>query len=82
MNKLSPSKPGPSPIVGLRIPIELRQQLDVLAAVHGVERSELVRRLIAAAVCSPDMEKPASVASTAGSERSPERGFYGTNARL
>jgi hypothetical protein len=80
MRKLS-GRFGVSPIIGLRIPIELRQQLDELAADQGFERSEFIRRLILAALCSPDMKKPARGANSAGTERSPKGEFHGTNAR-
>jgi predicted DNA-binding protein len=75
MIKLSSSQLGNSPTIGLRIPAELRQRLDVLAAVQGVERSELIRRLIVAVVCLPD-KKMARREDQSLEPGAPERGEY------
>jgi hypothetical protein len=57
--KLSAAQSGQSPTIGLRLPVELREGLDRLAAQHGLERSAMLRRLIAAAVARRKAKKMA-----------------------
>lgn len=56
-------RPGPRrPLVALRLGNEVTATVDRLAEQDGVNRSEMIRKLIAEAICARDARDPREVA--------------------
>jgi hypothetical protein len=80
MTKLS-ARPGECQRIGVRLPAELREQLDTLAASHRLLISSMIRKLIREALACPPDKKMARESCELSEPGTPENGV-GNGARI